>query len=551
MPEIFASLDPFFETGEIMGRSVANEGFLRALMEPDPFAEYHFFVQGELAARRLSARFAKEFPRQEGRGALRVSDRSELPDALARNDYHCFHLSDCINNPAWLAALRNRAGRQTFPITSLTHSLSYARYPQAFLAHIWPGATSRDCVVGTSRAAVKVVEKIYANLRGCYGLDPDRFPQPALEKIPLGVDTKRLLPPDAEERQKARRRLGIRAEEVMILVFGRFSHHSKMDLLPVFRALQRLSAKGIEPSRLRLVFGGWCGKKERMLDVYRELAGNLGLKLDLFLCPEQSEKRELYAAADIFLSPADNPQETFGISVAEAGACGLPAVASDYDGYRDIIVHGGTGFLAPVISTRNTAGLDACAPLVFDTQTHLKLAQRNAVDVAAMAEHLALLIIDPGLRLKMGAAARKRIEAEFSWQSVVENYLKLWDELWSRPVDPEAAGNWRHPQMMDYGTVFSGHPGAAIGPDDLLEATSAGHAVYRGLDHVIIYDGVGREISEKAIRMLLFKARKPMAAGDLEAALVEAFGLDAESCESLVLWALKHDMLGLVRGEGA
>jgi hypothetical protein len=299
------------------------------------------------------------------------------------------------------------------------------------------------------------------------------------------------------------------------------------------------------------VFGGWCGKKERMLDVYRELAGNLSLGLDLFLCPEQDEKREIYAAADVFLSPADNPQETFGISVAEAGACGLPSVASDYDGYRDIIAHGETGFLAPVVSTRNTAGLDAGAPLVFDTQTHLNLAQRNAVDVAAMADQLSRLIKDPGLRRRMGAAARTRIQEKFSWESVIKAYLRLWDELWSRPVDAEAARTWRHPQMMDYGTVFSGHPGAVIGPDDLLEATSAGHAVYRGLDHVIIYDGLGPEISEKAIKMLLFKARKPVAAGDLEAALAEAFDLDAESCESLVLWALKHDILGPVREEGA
>lgn len=302
MAEIFGSLDPFLESGEIMGRSVANEGFIRALMHADPFEEYHFFVQGDFQARRLSAKFATVFPKQAARDAIRVADRTALPRALAKTDYHCFHLSDCINNPAWLAALRNRAGRETFPITSVTHSLSYARYPQAFLAHLWPGTTSRDCIVGTSCAAMNVVGNIYSMLRQGYGLDAGFFPGPALECIPLGVDTEDLTPPAPEEKAKIRQRLGFGSDEVVLFVFGRLSHHSKMDLLPVFRVVQRVLAQGAEPSKLRLAFGGWCGKKDTMLRVYRDLAENLGVALSLYLSPEESEKHELFSAADIFLS---------------------------------------------------------------------------------------------------------------------------------------------------------------------------------------------------------------------------------------------------------
>ena len=59
------------------------------------------------------------------------------------------------------------------------------------------------------------------------------------------------------------------------------------------------------------------------------------------------EKKLALAAADLFCSPSDNLQETFGLSVLEAMASSLPVVASDWDGYRDLVVHGRTGWLVP------------------------------------------------------------------------------------------------------------------------------------------------------------------------------------------------------------
>ena len=54
-----------------------------------------------------------------------------------------------------------------------------------------------------------------------------------------------------------------------------------------------------------------------------------------------------WAAADIFYSLVDNPQETFGLTPVEAMAAGIPVIVSDWDGYRYTVTDGLEGFLIP------------------------------------------------------------------------------------------------------------------------------------------------------------------------------------------------------------
>lgn len=542
-PRVWGTLDPFLEPGEAMGRTAANAGFLRALLERDPFDAYHFFLPDRASATAHESLLAREFPALHRAGKFRSAERLALPAALAEVPYHCFHLSDCITHPASLARLRNLSAPGIFPITGTTHSLSYARYMRDFLAHLWPGCTARDCVVATSADAQRVVERFHATLRQGLGLAPDRFPAPQVARIPLGVDPAALVPATPREKAALRRGLGLAEGEVFVLVFARLSHDSKMDLLPVLRAFARLFAAGVDPQSVRLGLAGWTGEGDTYLDSMLGLAGGLGIRCLAAARPDEAAKAGLFRAADIFLSPVDNLQETFGLTLLEAGSAGLPAVAADWAGYRDIVVPGETGLLVPTLGPADTGELDALAPLCFDNHAHLLLAQQTAVDVPGLASALARLLADPAERERMGRQARERVEREFSWRGVVQRHLDLWEELRAAPVDREALRGAAHPLHLPYSRVFGGHPSEALHPGLALRRTRAGEAVYRGQDHPVLYAPLEGRIVPEELRRLLLLARTEIAAGDLLRKAGDNLGLAPERAQALVLYALKHDFL--------
>lgn len=544
----WGTLDPFVESGGLLGRGVANQGFLDAFLRLDPFDGYEFFLGHSSQAEQLRRFAGQRHPRLLESGRLRISGRTDLLQALQQEPYHCFHLSDCINHPAHLARLRNAVAPRIFPITSLTHSLSYPRYGKEFLAHVWPGCTPRDAVVATSETACQAVRAYHAYAIRAYGLDPEVWKAPRVALLPLGIEPTDFTPPDAETKQQLRQKRGIAPQRIVLLAFARLTHTGKLDALCLLRALRRAMTPPLSAESFSLILAGGFDQREGgdYLEQILRLGSNLGLQIMAVRDPDDVERHALFSVADIFVSPVDNYQETFGLSLLEAGAMQLPVVASDFDGYRSLVVHEKTGLLVPTVGPAESALLDSLGHLLLDNQHHLLAAQGLAVDVPALAQTIRTLAMSPQLRAGMGRAGSDRVMQEFTWDAIVRRYVDLWEELWEESIPEQEIARLRtvaHPMHAPLAGVFAGYPTAVLDPSLLLRWSAAGEAFYRGREGLTVYGGLQGFLEPDRVRRLVFAARAPRSAGELVRRLMDEEGITAELAEWCLLWALKHDLL--------
>lgn len=541
---IWGSLDPFLESGPVWGRKVANEQFLKALLALDPFDAYHFFLSTPKEIQAFKKELQKYWPGLAADKRLKVLPRQELPHALRQHPYYCFHLSDCINHPPALARLRNACSQEIFPITSITHSLSYPHYTARFLDHLWPGCTPRDCIVSTSRAGKTALETSFQILGDRFGLDKERYPRPRLEIIPLGMHEP--FPWDAREmlRQKGREKLQADPEQCVMLILGRISPHSKMDMLPLLRAWQRTFPR--KNTKTLLVVAGWVEQKDDFPGKFQHFAANVGLPCRIVPRPDEQTKQELYAAADLFISLADNPQETFGLTLLEAALAGLPVIASDYSGYRDLVKHEQTGLLIPTIGPKDSEGIDWLAGLIPDYEVQFLLAQQTATHIPALTEALQMLCLHPEMRRAMGEKARQRALTDFSWPIIIQDYLALWQRLRDLDILHPAHAAPR-PLELSYARMFSSLPRSPLDFDAHLQVTTAGDKVMRGKDFPVIYAGLEHLVAMDILKPLLFFARKQETVAGLrrKLAAVEP-GHDLNRVDFCIHWAVKHDLLQIV-----
>jgi glycosyltransferase involved in cell wall biosynthesis len=434
--------------------------------------------------------------------------------------------------------------------------------------------------MATSESVRLAMERIFNGLRREYRLAGEDFTGPRLERIPLGVPAAQVPGPaerwDApafslhekapgseslsEDQGRAARdlrsRLGL-DREVVFLSLGRICPYSKMDLMPLFPALLRAQRLGLPKGGYALILAGWTNDEERNLpEALQSYAHSLGIRLIPRIRPTDAERRALYAAADVFLSPSDNIQESFGLTVAEAGAAGLPVIASDFDGYRDIVAHEQSGLLVPTLGFADTRESEVQAMFWFDNQYHLKLSQSCALHIPALAEALARLGTDESLRRRMGEAGRKRVRELFAWDRVITRQVSLWDELAAVPLTAEREYSLRaagHPQLMRFGEYFHGHFTQTLDETALagmlLQRTETGDALYRGAIPLAHYAGMEQLLDSEAVRRMLLAARKPISGPALMRLLLEFFQgrspapFVQERANFTLLWALKHDYL--------
>jgi glycogen synthase len=125
----------------------------------------------------------------------------------------------------------------------------------------------------------------------------------------------------------------------------------------------------------------------------------------------REEIRQLYSHAAVFVCPS--VYEPFGIINLEAMACARPVVAAAVGGIPEVVVDGETGVLVPV-ELRADEPMTPVDP------------ERYAGD---LADAVNALMADPARRAAMGAAGRRRAVEQFSWSSIADQTVSLYDKL--------------------------------------------------------------------------------------------------------------------------
>jgi glycosyltransferase involved in cell wall biosynthesis len=204
--------------------------------------------------------------------------------------------------------------------------------------------------------------------------------------IPLGVDPTPFLNFDPTESRRIRDLYGT----PLILFVGRLRYYKGLQYL--IKAMKDVSAR-------LLVVGGGPMEAE-----WQTLAGSLDLgnKITFRGEVEDDELPALYHACDLFVLPASERSEAFGLVQVEAMMSGKPVVSTELGtGTSFVNLHGRTGY---VVTPR---------------------------DENTLADAINDLLADEPLRQKMGDFARQRALKEFSLTTMVDRTIDLYQSLYS------------------------------------------------------------------------------------------------------------------------
>ncbi len=195
----------------------------------------------------------------------------------------------------------------------------------------------------------------------------------------VGVDLARFKPPTPEMRAAARASLSLSPDAPVAGIVGRLDpSKGQADFLAAAaRVASRL------PGSRFLVVGPADRQGEQSC---REHAAALGLSDAITFAGIRTDMPAVYSAMDLLCLPSR--REGLPVVLMEAAAMGLPAIASDIRGCRDVVSGGETGLLAP------------------------------PGNVGALADAITQMLADKALAARMGMAARRRAEALFDQRQV-------------------------------------------------------------------------------------------------------------------------------------
>lgn len=248
---------------------------------------------------------------------------------------------------------------------------------------------SRTCAFLSRKLAARIVCCSEASLRIHKKL---AYAAEKLEVIPNGFDLEKIKP-DPAARGSVREELGLPADTLLVGMAARF--HPQKDHRNFVRAAALLCRQVPKVHFLLCGFGvTWQNSKlAKWID-------EAGIRDSCHLLGVRRDMARLFAGMDI-ATTASLSGEAFPLVVGEAMACGTPCVVTDVGDSAMIV--GDTGI---VVAPGNPGALAN--------------AWRQLIDAG------------PEVRLRLGMAARQRVQQHFALPVIVERYQAIYEELSAR-----------------------------------------------------------------------------------------------------------------------
>jgi glycosyltransferase involved in cell wall biosynthesis len=181
--------------------------------------------------------------------------------------------------------------------------------------------------------------------------------------------------PSTERRCRARSELGIDQDATVIGTIGNLN--PQKDHLTFVRAAA--SVRRSHPNTVFLLLGAEYPNHVDYSKAVRLEAARLGMRLgiDLLIVDPGPRVPELAAALDIFWLTSRPRSEGLPTALGEAMALGLPIVATDVGGVREMVRHDETGFVVPPLDPRAIAA--ATVALLDDPARRVSMGRQSVI----------------------------------------------------------------------------------------------------------------------------------------------------------------------------
>jgi len=231
----------------------------------------------------------------------------------------------------------------------------------------------------TADAFVAISERIRNELVEA-GYPPER-----IYLIPNGVELPQRCAGDGPERSEVRAEYGLGPDRPLVLFLGRLSPEKGLEVL--LDAWTRVK-RDVPAAALLIVGSGPAAKR------LKRRAAELS---DVLFAGQRPDPERFLLAADLFVLPS--LEEGLSIALLEAMAYGLPVVATDIAGNREVIEPGRHGLLV------------------------------RPGRPEALAEAIAVQLKARTIAAGMARAARERVAAEYSIERMAERHVLLFETL--------------------------------------------------------------------------------------------------------------------------